>query len=525
MALRAVAFEQGVDDRATGRQEPRPDGIDGDAGPPRRRPVSRREDRLDRGDPLAGQDPVGDRLGKHLDQVRGGAADGDDLGRRRVRGAAERRRRRRRASPRPRSGVGGSCVANRSVRRADPSWRPAARAGATASTMQNSELPPPTSTTSVSWVTGMPSVTPMIVRYASSSCDRTWSGAPAASAASRTMRAASAARRIGSVPRNVTSAAPSARARSRRSGRACVGQVRPRGRRPRKPRSTTAEPSPRNADSSTNGSRWWPRRAATRRWTEFEPRSTDAPTTRPADEAGWAVAEWSVTLRTGWCRGRSRCLRLRRTWSKWFAVSWPWNRPGWPRSSAVDRLAAGLRVVLAAAPAWRRRGLGAGRGLRRLPVSRSRPPWSTWPLCRRPSSPRRPLALPRPAWRRPVSRQRSWIAWLASRPWPAWSSISRLSCAWQPASAWSSQRLQACSPQRRPAAGVAAAGFAAADFAAAVRLAAGLRLDFAAAAGLRVAARAAGLAPPPRSSFAAVVRRRAGLRVAAGFGSPPACSG
>ena len=108
--------------------------------------------------------------------------------------------------------VGGSCVTNRSVSRADPSWRPTARGRRVASTMQNSELPPPTSTTSVSCVTGIPSVTPMIVRKASSSCDSTCSGAPAVSAASLTMRAASAARRIGSVPRNVTSAAPSDRA-------------------------------------------------------------------------------------------------------------------------------------------------------------------------------------------------------------------------------------------------------------------------------------------------------------------------
>ena len=55
--------------------------------------------------------------------------------------------------------------------------------------MQNSELPPPTSTTSVSCVTGIPSVTPMIVRNASSSCDSTWNGASAVSAASLTMRA------------------------------------------------------------------------------------------------------------------------------------------------------------------------------------------------------------------------------------------------------------------------------------------------------------------------------------------------
>ncbi len=60
--------------------------------------------------------------------------------------------------------VGGSCVAKRSVRRAEPIRTPAARGRWTGSTTQNSELPPPISTTSVSWVTGMPSVTPMIVR-------------------------------------------------------------------------------------------------------------------------------------------------------------------------------------------------------------------------------------------------------------------------------------------------------------------------------------------------------------------------
>ena len=60
--------------------------------------------------------------------------------------------------------VAGSCLTNRSVSRADPSWRPVARGRWVGSTTQNSELPPPTSMTRVSWVTGMPSVTPMIVR-------------------------------------------------------------------------------------------------------------------------------------------------------------------------------------------------------------------------------------------------------------------------------------------------------------------------------------------------------------------------
>ena len=102
--------------------------------------------------------------GRTLTQVRCRAADGDDLGRRSASGRRRAPRPPRRASPRSRSAVGGSCVTNRSVSRADPSRRPAARGRWTGSTTQNSELPPPTSTTSVSCVTGRPSVTPMIVR-------------------------------------------------------------------------------------------------------------------------------------------------------------------------------------------------------------------------------------------------------------------------------------------------------------------------------------------------------------------------
>ena len=62
------------------------------------------------------------------------------------------------------SSVGGSSVANRAVSRFEPMRSPAARAGSRGPTAQNSELPPPMSTTSVSWVTGRPWVTPMSVR-------------------------------------------------------------------------------------------------------------------------------------------------------------------------------------------------------------------------------------------------------------------------------------------------------------------------------------------------------------------------
>ena len=88
------------------------------------------EDRLDLRDPLAGQRPVEHRGGQHLDQVRGGAADRDDLAR------AWRRAPRGRPRSRPRriaaTSVGGRrivLVTNASVSRADPSRRPAARGG------------------------------------------------------------------------------------------------------------------------------------------------------------------------------------------------------------------------------------------------------------------------------------------------------------------------------------------------------------------------------------------------------------
>ena len=116
-------------------------------------------------DPVARQGPVEHRRGEHLDQVRRGAADRDDLGRACASGRADDHRRApRRASPRPRRTSAGSWLTKRSVSRADPSCRPDARGRWVGSTTQNSELPPPTSMTRVSWVTGMPSVTPMIVR-------------------------------------------------------------------------------------------------------------------------------------------------------------------------------------------------------------------------------------------------------------------------------------------------------------------------------------------------------------------------
>src|SRR4051794_26879960 len=174
-------------------------------------------------------------------------------------------------------GVGGSAVANRSVKSWEPSRTPPARGRWTGSTTQNSELPPPTSTTNVSRPTGIPWVTPMIVRNASSSCDRTCSDAPSISCAAATTRPASAARRIGSVPRKVMASAPNDRATA--ANRASVARSSSRASLPRKPRRATVEPRPRNADSSASGSRSWPTMRATRRWTEFDPRSTDAPTT------------------------------------------------------------------------------------------------------------------------------------------------------------------------------------------------------------------------------------------------------
>ena len=62
------------------------------------------------------------------------------------------------------SGVGGSDVTKRFVNRPEPSRRPAARGAPSRVTTQNSELPPPMSTTSVSCSTGQPPVTPTTVR-------------------------------------------------------------------------------------------------------------------------------------------------------------------------------------------------------------------------------------------------------------------------------------------------------------------------------------------------------------------------
>ncbi len=67
----------------------------------------------------------------------------------------------------------------------------------------------------------MPSVTPMSVRNASSSCVTTYRGVPLADTTSWTMAAESAARRIGSVPRNVMFVAPSRRADSRVADERC----------------------------------------------------------------------------------------------------------------------------------------------------------------------------------------------------------------------------------------------------------------------------------------------------------------
>src|SRR5262245_23576523 len=73
----------------------------------------------------------------------------------------------------------------------------------------------------------------------------------------------------------------------------------PRAAEPSSPRWLTASPRPRNTDSSTSGSTRWAATAATRRWTEFAPRSTAAPTLGrrvvprfPAERTWPFVAAW-----------------------------------------------------------------------------------------------------------------------------------------------------------------------------------------------------------------------------------------
>ena len=78
-------------------------------------------------DPLAREGPIQHRGRKHLEQVRRGAADRDDLGRVRRWGAGDHARAPRHASPRPRRSSPDRVSTNRSVSRADPSCRPVAR--------------------------------------------------------------------------------------------------------------------------------------------------------------------------------------------------------------------------------------------------------------------------------------------------------------------------------------------------------------------------------------------------------------
>ena len=140
------------------------------------------------GDPLARERPIDGRDRHDLDQVRGRPADRDDLGRVRLGCLCER----------PRAAAARICfdlrvgrrVVDDELRRSGATIRAGGRTRAAdppAPTMQNSELPPPTSTTSSSWVTGLPSVTPMRVRNASSSWVTTWSGAPVAAPTSWTI--------------------------------------------------------------------------------------------------------------------------------------------------------------------------------------------------------------------------------------------------------------------------------------------------------------------------------------------------
>ena len=205
--------------------------------------------------------------------------------------------------------VGGSPVTNRAVRRLEPRRRPAARAWPRGGTAQNSELPPPMSTTSVSRVTGRPSVTPMRVRNASSSWLRTCSGTLVVRSMSPTILAASAARRMGSVPRRVIIVAPSCRAVVTYPRSVATSSARAAA--PRWARPSTAAPRPRNADSSTIGRSRWPAIAATSRCTELEPRSTDAPT-RGRALIRRALGRWEGSPRSG--AGPATVVRAR--WTK-----------------------------------------------------------------------------------------------------------------------------------------------------------------------------------------------------------------
>ena len=172
----------------------------------------RGEDRLDLVDPLTGQGPVEGRRGQDLDQVRSRSTDGDDLAWSGVRGIAYGVDRSGRIASTS-AGVGGSWVTNRpvSMRRPDPQPCRARRPvgidddelGAAATDIDDERL--------------LGDRHPLgdaddrqerllLVRH-----DVEW-GAAVAVSTSWTTAAASAARRIGSVPRNVTSVAPRRRA-------------------------------------------------------------------------------------------------------------------------------------------------------------------------------------------------------------------------------------------------------------------------------------------------------------------------
>ena len=182
-------------------------------------------------------------------------------------------------------------------------------------------------------------------------------------------------------------------------------------------------PSPRKTDSSTRIWSRCPATTATRRWTEFDPRSTDAPTTG-RDATGRDATALTPVDRPARASGRgvvdAVAGRLK-------------GPPGWgPRRGGSRGCGlGGRRRLRCGSRRARRRGLGSRRG--RLGRPRQ--------AC---ASPRRAWSLPRWAWSLP--------AWSP----PAWSSPA----------GWSPPRRACPSPR----AGLATAGLAVAGLAAVAAL-------------------------------------------------------